>query len=99
MWTEKILGREKDHEGGGDISAGLLDVKSGTQPRKKELWLNSQTQGPETFYSQSCQTPGWLIFQAEPDITTSFAEAPGGQGSSPSSEPGPRSFQGEPASR
>ena len=63
------------HEGGRDIFfPELLDVKLGTRPSRRKLWLSSQTQGPETLYSKSCQTRDWLILQTEPDITTSLAE-------------------------
>lgn len=62
------------HEGGRNFfffPPELLDVKLGTRPSKRKL---CQTQGPESFYSKSCQTQDWLILQTEPDITTSLAE-------------------------
>lgn len=75
------------------VSAELLDVKLGTWPSKKKLWLRSQTQ--ET-YSQSCQTPDWLTLQTEADITTSLAEHPRDKGLSPGAEPSPKHFHALP---
>lgn len=104
MWTEKVprswqegqTVRGRRSRGERHCSAELLDAKLGTQPGKRELWLSSQTQGPENFYSPNCQTPACLFLQAEPDITTSLAEQPEGMGSAPSSEPNSKYFQDSP---
>ena len=49
--------RVEGHERGKCFSVELLDVKQGLWASKRELWLGSQFQGPETFPSQKLPDP------------------------------------------
>ena len=66
MWTEKVPGSwqegltvrgRKVMKRGKCFSVELLDVKLGLWASKRELWLGSQSQGPETFPSQKLPDP------------------------------------------
>ena len=66
MWTEKVPGSwqegltvrgRKVMKRGKCFSVELLDVKLGLWAGKRELWLGSQSQGPETFPSQKLPDP------------------------------------------